>query len=413
MTDSPQAENLSGTQIGDYEILNLIGYGGMATVYRARQKGTRIVALKVLPRQFMRDDTYMQRFSREVEIVSQLEHRSIVPVHDYGEHAGQPYIVMRFMPAGSIDDLLRDGPLDTESILKIVGEIAPALDYAHSKGVLHRDLKPSNILLDENHDAYLTDFGIARMLGENEGGISITTRNVVGTPAYMSPEQAQGKTLDSRSDIYALGVMLFEMCTGQRPFQAETPYGVAVLQVTAPTPSACAINPKVSLQVEVVINKAMHKNPEQRYRSGEAMAKALRQALGASIFDTQPGMSHPTRPVELRTTRPIVNHAAPALTPPPPYTSPRTPPASRRLYRPRRRSNLWMSAAVGAIIGCGLLTALVIILVVVSSNTPPPTSQDASLTTTPAVQETIPAALDPTSEAARNALLGGTPDNPD
>ena len=221
MTDAPRPEDLSGQQIGGYEILNVIGHGGMATVYRARQISMqRIVALKVLPRQFLLDDTYMQRFHREVEIVSRLEHRNIVPVHDYGEADGQPYIVMRYMPAGSVDDLLAEGPLEMELAVKILEQIAPALDYAHSKGVLHRDLKPSNILMDDNGDAYLTDFGIARVLGENQGGISITTRHVVGTPAYMSPEQAQGQPLDSRSDVYALGVMLFEMVTGQRPFQA-------------------------------------------------------------------------------------------------------------------------------------------------------------------------------------------------
>ncbi|MBZ0298350.1 MAG: serine/threonine protein kinase, partial [Anaerolineae bacterium] len=189
MTDAPQ-EDLSGTQISGYEILNVIGQGGMATVYRARQVSMqRIVALKVLPRQLMQDDTYMQRFHREVEIVSRLEHRNIVPVHDYGEFEGQPYIVMRYMPAGSVDDLLNRGALEFELALKIIEQIAPALDYAHVKGVLHRDLKPSNILMDDNGDAYLTDFGIARVLGENRGGISITTTHVVGTPSYMSPEQ--------------------------------------------------------------------------------------------------------------------------------------------------------------------------------------------------------------------------------
>jgi serine/threonine protein kinase len=285
MADAPQPENLSGKHFGGYEILNLIGHGGMATVYRARQTSmNRVVALKVLPRIFIQDDTYIQRFNREVEIVSQLEHRSIVPVHDHGALEGQPYIVMRYMPAGSVDDRLASGPLDSENTLRIIEEIAPALDYAHGKGVLHRDLKPSNILLDDNGDAYLTDFGIARMLGENQGGISITTRNVVGTPAYMSPEQAQGKPLDARSDLYGLGVMLFEMVTGQRPFQAETPYGVAVLQVTAPTPSACAINPALSFRVEEVINRAMHKNPEQRYKSAEALANFHRSITVCIYF---------------------------------------------------------------------------------------------------------------------------------
>src|SRR5688572_24052075 len=144
-------DDLIGKRIGGYEILDKIGQGGMATVYRAHQISmNRPVAIKILPRQFITDDSYMQRFNREVKIVSQLEHRSIVPVYDYGEHEGLPYIVMRYMTAGSADDLLRKhGALDAEQILHVIEQIAPALDYAHGKGVLHRDLKPSNVLLDD------------------------------------------------------------------------------------------------------------------------------------------------------------------------------------------------------------------------------------------------------------------------
>ncbi len=417
MTDAPRPEDLSGQQIGGYEILNVIGHGGMATVYRARQISMqRIVALKVLPRQFLLDDTYMQRFHREVEIVSRLEHRNIVPVHDYGESDGQPYIVMRYMPAGSVDDLLAEGPLEMELAVKILEQIAPALDYAHSKGVLHRDLKPSNILMDDNGDAYLTDFGIARVLGENQGGISITTRHVVGTPAYMSPEQAQGQPLDSRSDVYALGVMLFEMVTGQRPFQADTPYGVAVLQVTAAPPSARSIKPDLPLAVDHVIDRSLKKKPEERYNSALSLADAMRQAIDpSSIHDTLPGMAKPTRPVAIREHESApMQPPRPATPPPPRYPTPRTParsqpvrPGSGRAFVRRRPQNLWMSAAIGGIIGCGLLTLLVLILAVVISNTQ---SADASPNVWPPDDRSIttraPSNLDPTSEAARRSLLG-------
>ena len=170
------ADDLIGKKIGGYEIIELIGHGGMATVYRARQISmNRIVAVKVLPRQFLNDDTYMQRFNREVKIVAELEHRSIVPVHDYGEADGQPYIVMRYMAGGSVDDLLRAGALSLSEIVRIIEQIAPALDYAHGKNVLHRDLKPSNILMDDDGGAYLTDFGIARLM--TDGATARTSRH--------------------------------------------------------------------------------------------------------------------------------------------------------------------------------------------------------------------------------------------
>jgi serine/threonine protein kinase len=417
MTDASQPENLSGKQLGGYEFLNVIGYGGMATVYRARQLSMqRIVALKVLPRQYLQDDTYLQRFHREVEIVSRLEHRNIVPVHDYGEFDGQPYIVMRYMPAGSVDDLLRSGPLDFALTQKIIEQIAPALDYAHTKGVLHRDLKPSNILMDDNGDAYLTDFGIARVLGENLGGISITTKHVVGTPAYMSPEQAQGQPLDSRSDIYSLGVTLFEMATGQRPFVAETPYGVAVLQVTTPPPAPRTLNANIPVALENVILRTLKKKPDERYSSALLLAEAVRDALdpdAASIHDTMVGVSKPTKPVEIRQ-RVQPAYVAPAvpITPPPPrYPTPRTPRSSRavpvvgprRVFRRRQKPNdLWMSAAIGGVIGCGLLTLLVIILAIVLSGNP----TTANNSRQSGDSQNIPTRLDPTSEAARRALLG-------
>ena len=353
------ADNLIGRTIGGYAILDIIGRGGMATVYRAHQVSmNRIVAIKVLPRQFVNDDTYMQRFNREVQIAARLEHRGIVPVHDYGELDGQPYIVMRFMAGGSVDDMLRMGALPLPDILRIIDQIAPALDFAHSRGVLHRDLKPSNILLDGAGGAYLTDFGIARVLGETTSG-TITTQGVIGTPSYMSPEQAQGGALDGRSDIYALGVTLFEMATGRRPFEGDTPYNIAVKQVLEPPPLPRIYNPTIPDAVEAVILTAMSKHPDGRYPDGAALAEALRRAVERRAPEPAeapvyaPPVVYPVPPGDLR-----------SLTP-----APRTPVESRALARPRRAGSLLFGVSVGALIGCALLTLMIAVAAALILNT--------------------------------------------
>jgi serine/threonine-protein kinase len=269
---------LIGVTVGGYQILEIVGQGGMATVCRAHQISmNRDVAIKILPPQFLHHAASLDRFKQEASIVARLEHRAIVPVHDYGEYQGMPYIVMRYMDGGSVDDMLAEGPIPPKRTLQILEQIAPALDYAHREDVLHRDLKPSNILLDANGDAYITDFGIARLLGVNTK--QLTTSGVVGTPSYMSPEQAQGHALDGRSDVYALGVVLFEMLTGVRPFEGETPYSVAVKHVTEAPPSACGINPLLSRPVEQALFKALSKNRDMRYHTAIELTDALEAAI--------------------------------------------------------------------------------------------------------------------------------------
>lgn len=367
-----------GKTIGGYVIEGQVGRGGMATVYLARQTSmNRVVALKILPKNFTQDESYYKRFEREVNIVAQLEHRSIVPVYDHGESDGQPYIAMRYMAGGSLDQKLAHGPMRAQDVLDVYAQIAPALDYAHSKNVLHRDLKPSNVLLDETGGAFITDFGIARVIGDQNPGSTITTQGVVGTPSYMSPEQAQGQPLDGRSDLYAMGVMLFELLTARRPFMSDTPYSIAVMQVTAPPPSARAINPNISPAVEQVIFKTLKKKPEERYPTAAELVAALRLAVenpgGAVPHDTQPHrpLSIDTQPVQVTPIQPLVMQQP--FTPPrsvseimPPPVSASLP-AARPVSRRRPGGNLWMSMTIGALIGCGLLAVIGFVIVMVAS----------------------------------------------
>ena len=219
-------------QIGRYEIRAELGRGGMATVYRAYDpRFTREVAIKVLPREFLHDTQFRARFEREARTIATLEHPAIVPVYDFGEEDKQPYIVMRLMTGGSLADRLSHSPLSLLESARIFNRLTPALDRAHSKGVIHRDLKPGNILFDDDNNPYISDFGIAKIT--EAGTVYTHSGGIVGTPAYMSPEQARGdRDIDSRSDIYALGAILYEMLTGRLPYEADTPMGLAVKHIT-------------------------------------------------------------------------------------------------------------------------------------------------------------------------------------
>ena len=353
-------DGLIGKVVNGYEILSQVGQGGMATVFLARQRSmNRNVALKFLPYVFMNDEAYLQRFEREVRIVAQLEHRNIVPVYDFGEFEDQPYIAMRYMPAGSVEELLAAGRIPLPRVLSIVEQVASALDYAHQNGILHRDLKPSNILLDDGGGVFITDFGIARILGE--GGSNITTQGVVGTPSYMSPEQARGEPLNGRSDVYSLGVMLFELITGSRPFDSDTPYSIAVMHVTMPPPSPRDVEPSVTSAVEAVILRALHKQPDKRYATASELAQALRTAAdpSAAAADKPAASERSTQPAEPAPSRTLAapNHLASADEDTSQIPKLRF---TRRLLPVRRGRRVWVGVAAGGAIGCLLLSVLLI-----------------------------------------------------
>src|SRR5215212_7187617 len=238
-------------KIGIYEVKSELGRGGMATVYRA----------------------YDPRFEREAKIIAQLEHSAIVPVYDVGEADGQPYFVMRYMNGGSLSDRIKAGGLTIEEAIKILSAIAPALDEAHSKGIVHRDIKPSNILFDKRGNPYISDFGIAKLSQAQAG--NVTGSAIIGTPAYMAPEQAQGEDVDGRADIYALGIILFEMLTGKQPYEADTPMAVAIKHITDPVPHIRNTNPQLPEAIDAIIQKAMAKNRNERFATALEMTTAL------------------------------------------------------------------------------------------------------------------------------------------
>jgi ABC-type sugar transport system substrate-binding protein len=277
------ADDFVGKNMHEFVVLERIGRGGMATVYRAHQPSiNRDVALKVI--RLDRDpdeDDFPKRFAHEAKMIAALEHIHILPIYEYGIFNDNAYIAMRLLRGGTLSDLLSGGPLQLNRAADLFTQVARGLAYAHSKHIIHRDLKPSNILLDDAGNAYLTDFGLAKLV---EGETEITkSGTVVGTPAYMSPEQLRGEKIDHRSDIYSLGVVFYQMVTGKQPFEMGSSGEVVSLiykhlEETPKPPSA--LNPEVPVPVEDLILKALSKKPEDRYQSVEEMIEALNLALG-------------------------------------------------------------------------------------------------------------------------------------
>ncbi|HEX2908333.1 MAG TPA: protein kinase [Phototrophicaceae bacterium] len=281
-----------GQMVGPYKIEGQIGQGGMATVYRAyHAKLDRRVAIKVMHQAFLQDPNFQSRFEREAQIVAKLEHSHIVPVYDYADHEGQPYLVMKNIEGQTLKSLLASGPVPPEQVLKIMGPIADALTYAHERGVLHRDIKPSNIVIDNSGIPYLTDFGLARIVQAGESTMSQDM--ILGTPHYISPEQARGeRTLDARTDVYSFGVILYELIVGRVPFNADTPYAIVHDHIYTPLPMPRDLNPEVTPALERVLVKALAKDPAERYNSTVELMADFQQALaesGVQVINTGRG----------------------------------------------------------------------------------------------------------------------------
>ncbi len=269
--------DMVGYNLGQYRIVEQIGLGGMATVYKAYQPALeRYVAIKILPAYYAHQPDFAERFTREARAVAKLTHPHVLPIYDFGQENGLSYIVMQYVDAGTLKEMLGQ-PVSLATAADVIEQIADALDYAHDQGIIHRDVKPSNVLMDRGRWVLLSDFGLAKIV---EGSVQLTGSGVgVGTPSYMAPEQGQGLKVDRRADIYSLGVILYEMVTGRVPFEAETPMAIVVKHITEPLPLPGKINPDLPESVERVIMKALAKNREDRYETAGKMAFALRKAI--------------------------------------------------------------------------------------------------------------------------------------
>ena len=295
-------EDLTGKQFGQYQIVAPLGEGGMAAVYKAYQPAMeRFVAIKVLPRHMASSEEFIARFRREARMLAQLQHPHILPVFDYGEANNYPYIVMPFVSSGTLAELLHKQRLPLIQVRQILTQIGDALSYAHGHGMIHRDIKPSNVLIDELGNCLLTDFGLARMA---EVSTNLTASGaVMGTPAYMSPEQGAGSNIDQRSDIYSLGIVLYEMVTGRVPYTAETPVAVVFKHIQDPLPSIRKFNPNLPEAVELVLLKALAKNAADRYQTAQDFVRALQM----SIQDTSENQTAvPEYSASTKTTKTIV-----------------------------------------------------------------------------------------------------------
>lgn len=263
--------------IGRYEIQSELGEGATAAVFLAHDPQTRRqVAIKVLPYGRTDDPLFTHLFRREAETIAALSHPAIAPVYDFGWHGEQLYMVMRYLPGGSLLDRLQAGDIAPDHLNNLMKRIAGALDEAHSRGIIHRDVKPANILYDEQEQAYLADFGLAKIARRSSG---LTRELVMGTPHYMSPEHMKGETLDGRADIYALGVVLFECLTRRLPYPYKDPVQAARAALHDPIPSVRTHRPDLPTVWDTILQKALAKNRDERYQRATALATDVDLAI--------------------------------------------------------------------------------------------------------------------------------------
>ncbi len=317
---------LEGTTLDHYQIQRLLGRGGMAEVYLALDTETQQdVAIKILAGS---QAAYLERFRREAEAIDKLRHDHILPAIDYGDEEPWHFLVMPYVPDGTLRDLLQKGPIAPENATDLLDQIADALQFAHEHGIIHRDIKPSNILLQDDRYIYLADFGLAKAIEDSR---ELTQSGVLlGTPEYMAPDLADGPATTS-TDIYALGVLLYQMVTGRVPFVADTPVAVYWKQIREQPQPPSQVNPDLTPAIDRVIMHALNKDPQKRYQNARELATAFRQALK----EPAPDASSPHQEfIHARRVRQKLEDL-----PTPPFSTPSTPPniSPHRFVRKARR----------------------------------------------------------------------------
>jgi len=291
---------LIGHDIGRYHITEQLGVGGMATVYKAYDtRLERDVAIKVIRKEAFGVELLgrmLKRFEREARALAKLTHPNIVSIFDYGEHEGSPYLVMQYVQGGTLKKQMGT-PVPSGEAARLLLPVARALEYAHGRDVVHRDVKPANILLTDNRDRMLSDFGIAKLLDADAGG-TLTGANVgIGTPEYMSPEQGMGKAVDGRADIYSLGVVYYELVTGRKPYTADTPMAVVIKQINDPLPDPKLYVSGLTKDAERLIYRALAKQPENRYQTMGEFAEGLEHLSAQAVTQAPTAYQTPVNPI--------------------------------------------------------------------------------------------------------------------
>lgn len=292
---------------GRYAVIERVGVGGMAEVYRARDELLgREVAVKVLNQRLSTDRSFVERFRREAQAAANLSHPNIVSLYDYGTDENSNFIVMEFIDGKSLGDVIKEeGPLLAERAAEIAGDVAKALERAHTAGLVHRDVKPNNIMLTSTGQIKVTDFGIVRALGGEAEQQMTQTGMVIGTAAYLSPEQAQGNAVDARSDVYSLGCVLYEMLTGQTPFTGDTPLAIAYKHVREDPQPPSTLNPDVPPALDAITMKALAKNPDNRFANAAEMREDLDRFLSGQRVTATPILADATAVIGAGSTQAI------------------------------------------------------------------------------------------------------------